>query len=458
MIILGLLVGSFLYLLRTRFRDRFLRAYGLFFLILLVYASNKAAYGVSPDMAESAFSPLSLVRWGLLAVLFLVAVRMKTPPGFRPDILLAGLSGLLLGHMLLSSTYAENFNYSFYRALSFTLLAIACLVGATFYLHRAEHCVQYYRFHYYAAWIAIVPMLLLHLAGLGRFGVTIIMGQYAGMFGNQNMYGTFSALIMPYVIFHWRIVARTKREKWIDVALIALIFVGLYFSRSRNGFISCLLGMATYYFVINLQSRLKIVAATVCLALAFIAVPTLQEDLTEFIRKGSTPSEFGGVSSQFIEEKRYEMWRGVLPLFWKEKLTGYGFASSHLLVFPFTKDEEAGRALHNSYLEIFGDLGLPGLTLLLLILARVGSKAIWLVRSRGEFFERNINAVLIAVFVAGSFNAFFESWMFSVGNLISLMYWGPAAGVVARWAWRPMAAAHPRHGPLAARPELSYVR
>ena len=107
------------------------------------------------------------------------------------------------------------------------------------------------------------------------------------------------------------------------------------------------------------------------------------------------------------------------------------------MVFPFTEDKEAGRAVHNSYLEAFGDLGLPGLVLLLLLLYSVGTKALALLRRRGEYLERNINAVFIAVFVAGSANAFFESWMFSVGNLAALLYWGAAAGIVARWAFRP---------------------
>lgn len=52
--------------------------------------------------------------------------------------------------------------------------------------------------------------------------------------------------------------------------------------------------------------------------------------------------------------------------------------------------------------------------------------------------------VFIAIFVAGSANAFFESWMFSVGNLTSLMYWVPVAGVVARWAFRPESVREPQ--------------
>jgi hypothetical protein len=455
MIVLILLVGSVLYLLKTRFTDTFMRGYGLFFLILLVYASNKAAYGIPDSMSEGAFSPLSLVRWGLLGVLFIVSMRMKRPPNFRLDVPLAAISVLLVADMLLSSTYAENFNYSFYRALSFVLLAISVMTGAVFYLSRAENCVKFFKFHYYIVWITIVPILLIHLAGFDGLGVTMIMGQYAGIFGNQNMYGTFSALVVPYVLFHWRTVAQTRRDRWIDAGLLVLIFVGLWVSRSRNGFTSCLIAIGAYFFVINLQSRVKVVAAAVCVALALLVVPTFQSDLREFLRKGSKQENTFG--SQFVEEKRYEMWVGVWPLFWKEKLTGYGFASSHLLVFPFTKDEAAGRALHNSYLEIFGDLGLPGLILLLLILYRVAMKTVRLVNYRGQPLERNINAVFIAVFVAGSFNAFFESWMFSVGNLTSLLFWGPVAGVVARWASRPVALPE-MHREVPVKSELRYAR
>ncbi len=211
MIVLALLVGSILWLLRYKFQDRFLRAYGLFFLILLVYASNKRGYGISDAMSEGAFSQLSLVRWALLIVLFVVCMRMKRPENFRTDVPLAALVILLVADVLYSATYAENFNYSFYRGLSFAFLALSMLTGAAIYFHSAENCVRFFRFHYLIGWITLVPMLLLHIVGLNSLGVTIIMGQYAGLFGNQNMYGTFSALLTPYIVFHWRVVAQTRK-------------------------------------------------------------------------------------------------------------------------------------------------------------------------------------------------------------------------------------------------------
>ena len=439
-LVLIAIVGCFIWLFLYRFRDNFLRAYGFFFLILIIYATNKAYYGISAEMSESTFSPLSLVRWAALIFFAWYSWRIRFPANYRVDVALSMIVGLLLGDMLLSSLYAENFSYSFFRAISFGLLAYAVMKGMTAYILSSANCVRFFQLKYYTAWIMLAPAMIILLSGFG-YGITIIMNQYAGFFGNQNMFGTFSALMTPYVLFHWRVISQKKWEKWADVLLLLVILAGLWFSNSRNGMISCVIAVTVYFFVVNLQNRIKIVLASACLLLVLSISQTLKSDLVSFVRKGTDKSaQVTDFVSQMSEEERFKMWSGVWPLFWKQKLTGYGFASSHLLVFPFTRDEEAGRALHNSYLEIFGDLGLPGFILLLLLFYQVAVKSISLIQQRGEYLERNINAVFISVFVAGSANALFESWMFSVGNLTSLLYWVPVAGVVARWVWSPVAA------------------
>lgn len=436
--VLIIILGCYLWLFRYRFREGFLRAYGFFFLILIIYATNKAYYGISAEMSEGAFSPLSLVRWGSLALLTWSSWRLKPSGKYRVDVELGVIVTLLLCDMLVSSLYAESFSYSFFRSISFVLLAFSVMKGMTTYLFSSENCVRFFQLKYYTAWIMLVPAIIMLLSGLG-YGITIIMNQYAGFFGNQNMFGTFSALITPYVLFHWRVVAQKKWAKISDIILLLVILMGLWFSNSRNGMSSCVVAVAVYFFVVNLQNRIKIIAAAVCLLLVLSVSATLKSDLVSFVRKGTDKSiQVTDFTSQMTEEERFKMWAGVWPLFWRQKLTGYGFAASHLLVFPFTRDEEAGRSLHNSYLEIFGDLGMPGLILLLLLLYRVAGKGVLLIQHKGSYLERNINAVFIAVFAAGSANAFFESWMFSVGNLTSLMYWVPVAGVVARWAWSPI--------------------
>src|SRR5262245_11530 len=437
-LVLIIFLVVFLLILRFRAGDHFLRAYGMFFLILVVFASNKEYYGIPPSFSEGIYSELSLIRWGLLCYLIWHTLNLLKPAAFRIDVMLGTSVALLLIDMMFSSVYAESLSYSFMRSLSFALLAVVISRGLAVYLFSSINCLRFFQIKYYTAWIVLAPLLVMYLSGID-YGVTIIMEQYAGFFGNQNMFGTFSAMITPYVLFHWRVVAQKKWEKSVDLCLLLVILMGLYFSKSRNGMITCLITIVVYFFVINFQSRIKLFIIGSFLIIALAISPVLNTDLIQFIRKGMSTSPYvTNLSSQLVEERRYEIWSGVWPIFWKQKLSGYGFASSHLFVFPFTKDGEAGRTVHNSYLEIFGDLGLPGLILLLIILFRIGLKTIILTFQPGEPLERHINAVFIALFVAGSINAFFESWMFSVGNLISLFYWGSVAGIVARWARRPV--------------------
>lgn len=430
-------LAAFFWMFRTRFKDRFLRAYGFFFLILLVYSSNKEYYGIGPSLSESALSPMSLLRWALMGLLIWQALKTSKPAGFRNDTILSATVVALLGLMTVSCVYAEEPSYSLLRSVSFLLFAFGLMTGLVYYLYSSVNCLEFFRFHYYTAWVVLAPFVVLLFSGIG-YGVTILMGQYAGFFGNQNALGAFSAMITPFVLFHWRVIARKGREKWMDIGLLLVIFVGLYLSRSRNGTLCFLIAVITYFFIVNLESRVMILISGALIVTAFLVFPPLQTDLISFVRKGTDKSaQVTDLGSQLTEERRYEMWSGVWPKFWKQKLTGYGFAQSHLMVYEFTEDKEAGRSLHNSYLEMFGDLGLPGLLLLLLLLLRVGSKSVSVILLPVDPLERQISAVFIAGFAAGSANAFFESWMFSAGNLLTLMYWASLTGVVARTSCQP---------------------
>jgi O-antigen ligase len=439
MIVAGVLFLTMAWVLAYRLKDRFIRAYGAFFLVLLFFIVNKGPLGDMSFFSQDASSPISLLRWLTLVILVVVALRERKPKTMRVDVALGALAGLFLLDVLVSTTYAEDLRYSFLRALSFVLLAVAILSGFVYYLHWRTSCLQFIRLHYYVALALLPTAMLLHLTGLHRFGAAVVMGQYAGPFNNQNLFGIFSALITPYVLFHWRMETRQRWQWWLDAGLLATIFIGLWLSNSRGGLSATLISVTVYFFIINLESRLKIIVVTLCAAVIFTAFPNLQSGITSFIRKDTAErAQVKNVAEQIYEERRFSIWAGVFPLYWKEKMTGYGFASSNLLTFAFTTDKEAGRHVHNSYLELFGDLGLPGIVLLLLILYRVGTHGFSLMQRRGNYLQRNLNAVFVAVFAAGAFNAVFESWMFSVGNLISLLFWAPVAGIVAQWAWRPL--------------------
>ncbi|MBO0797296.1 MAG: O-antigen ligase family protein [Blastocatellia bacterium] len=442
MIIGAFVIISIVWLLIRRYHEKFIRAYGLFFLVLLFFVMNKGEGNQIDEFSEGVFSPLSMLRWISLGWLLWVSLRTPRPDGHRSDAALWLLGGLLLADILISTFYAEDFSYSFMRATSFIILAAAIPLGFFRHLYWRLNCIRFFRLHYYIAWCLLVPAMLLHLAGLHNFGVSVIMGSYAGPFANQNMFGIFSAFTVPYVLFHWHVEARGMLMQKLDAILLAILVIGLWLSNSRSGMLACITAVAIYYFVINTKNRLKILAAAACLVLGLLVFSDVRHEVMRFVRKDTVErAEVTDLSSQFYQERRYELWSNILPLYWEKKMRGYGFAMSHQLTLPFSGNRYSPRHAHNSYIELFGDLGLPGLILLLLVLYLVSLRSIALIQRSGGYLQRNINAVFIAIFISGTINAFFESWMFSAGSILSLMFWGPAAGVIAQWVWEPATAA-----------------
>jgi O-antigen ligase len=438
MIVAGVLLATLGWLLIYRLTDRFIRAYGVFFLVLLFFVVNKGPLSELAFFSAEATSPISLLRWLTLGVLVGLALHVRKPDTMHLDVVFGILMSLFLLDILVSTTYAEDRGYSLMRALSFVFIGLTVLYGFPRYLFWRTNCLPFIRFHYYIALCLLPTAMILYLTGFRQYGAGVIMNQYAGPFSNQNLFGIFSALITPYVLFHWRMEATTRLIWWLDAGLLLVIFTGLWLSNSRGGMLATLIASTSYFFIISLESRLKIVALAICLAVFLIVFPNLQSSVISFIRKDTIErAEVKNVQEQFQEERRYSMWAGVFPIYWKEKMTGYGFASSHLQLFPFSGDKEAGRHVHNSYLELFGDLGLPGISLLLLIVLRTAWCAMKLTQRSENYLQQNINATFIAIFLAGTTNAFFESWMFSVGNIISLIFWVPIAGILAQWASRP---------------------
>ena len=86
MLVTLITIAGMLGLLIYRFREPFMRAYGMFFLILLFYVLNKGGEGEVNDLSGGTFSPLSLARWGLLGILLIIAIRLPKPEGLRAEV------------------------------------------------------------------------------------------------------------------------------------------------------------------------------------------------------------------------------------------------------------------------------------------------------------------------------------------------------------------------------------
>lgn len=421
-----LLLGASFLALRRKARSHYFRAYGVLFLVLLIFASNKAAFGLPYTWWANTFSPLSNLRWMLLAVVSIFAV-VSAPRvrAIRRNPVWIPLGGLAL-LMFASTLYSPDPGYTFLRAMSVSLLVFGLTWGLSQYLVLWRHCLEHIELQYWFAWLALFPLFALYLIGLQPHPVMDHLGRFQGIFGNVNTLGAFAALVAPLSIHQWQ-VGRTRLNRRIALMFLVGLVMMIWFSGSRGALLAFVAGAGTYFLVVESRKRWATAAVSLAIGIAVLAFPTVSSGTRTFFQKG-------GQVTRIEEERRYEMWSGVMPAFMESKWTGYGFGAAKREVFAYTTDEEAGRAIHNSYLEMFGDLGLPGLALLLWALGIIVAQALGLARRGGTPFERNLAATYVAMVAAGSVNAVVESWMFSVGNVLSMMFWASATGIVARWS------------------------
>src|SRR5262245_4199169 len=96
MLVALITIAGLVGLLLFRFRERFMRAYGSFFLMLLLYVLNKGGESQVDELAAGTFSPLSLARWSCLGFLLVIAIRLPRPEGIRADVPLTVLVSLFL--------------------------------------------------------------------------------------------------------------------------------------------------------------------------------------------------------------------------------------------------------------------------------------------------------------------------------------------------------------------------
>ena len=82
-------------------------------------------------------------------------------------------------------------------------------------------------------------------------------------------------------------------------------------------------------------------------------------------------------------------------------------------------------AWHNSFVQVAVDLGFPGLVVVLLGLGGMVCKTLGLMKLDVRMLGAGgvLMAALGGIFFGGMVNACFESWLWSVGNMVMLVFW-----------------------------------
>ncbi len=227
----------------------------------------------------------------------------------------------------------------------------------------------------------------------------------AGPFlGNGNDFALSLNLILPLAIFF----VSYERKRWLKTIALFLTCVftmGIFLTQSRGGILA-FAGMALF---LVFTSRHKIYAMAILIIAAiflYFAFPNASDRMQTLRNYQEEPSARG----------RLDAWKASIKMAYDKPLTGVGignFAPAYGIIYrpQDAYHQYSWVVAHSMYFEILGELGLPGIIFLLLILFI----SYWdnlvsysLIRFRNNYedirkFPVFLSAILISFMIGGAF-------------------------------------------------------
>lgn len=387
---------------------------GLIFLMLMLFTYMGSFFAFGRWYVDGG-------RWVPLGVLCLYAMN---PPKPLPGSFAGGavkLAGLFFASFaLISSVWSSQKSfYTFARGVSVVLLAVFLFYSLWPRLRRVADYCGLVSILYRAAWIMVLACAFLYVAARGS-AVRPYTGAFQGLFGNPNMLGMVFAVLTPVCVARFFV-----KKTPFSAALPFVTVVMILMSQSRAGLVGAFFGtaafLACYY-----GRRVWIVAGVMLLVmLPYTAIqqgPSMFDQAEQDFMRGETSiSEFGS--------GRYGLWMFAFERFKNRPFTGYGFGTGGDVYLP---SGEPFR-YHSSFSQIAVELGVVGLMYFAMPMMYAGFLvAKYHFVSVGNAHARAAIGGLMGGWLGGAMNSFFESWLFSVGNIAALLAWMCfAAGVKA---------------------------
>ena len=262
-------------------------------------------------------------------------------------------------------------------------------------------------------WIVIAGNILTVVDGFDIPDLGIIQqredGRLGGPMGESNQYGAFLAFTVPAVIaLYWD----PRVRKVIAIPAILISVLALLVASSRGSFVGLVVGGLFSAFFLRAYISMRQVAFGAIAASVFLVVmfylllnTQLAGDLVERFMDKATAGDTATISSG-----RTVIWQTALSRMLEHPstlLTGYGFNAYDYMGFRFNS--------HNTFLNVFYNLGLPGLVFYVAIIYNIVAQcrrgiaaATGSVRAHLIAFVFGYSALYVSLF----FVDLYAPWMF----------------------------------------------
>ena len=370
---------------------------------------------------------LEIARWPIFLILVLLSAYLAQKQKLLINPVVLGLSLIALYSMM---TSLASYYPSVSLLKSITLLILAGLilflplVIERLYPHIGikEYILRI--FLYLAIAVVISNTIYYLLRPFSTVGFhssgSLLGGRFRGWFVTPNGIGAI------YGIFFLPILAFALRKYKMGYAKLGLFFVfilaaiQLVASQSRAGIMA---GIASLLVLIlgprKWGSRILLVSLIVLMALV-IYIPSPGDNLIQrFIYRNEIELQGSG---------RLPIWIATWERFLARPLFGSGLGVSETdSVMDSIAFTTGGYSIEkgNSYLAALEELGLVGVLLIVAILLAPILKACWKGFNNNNLSRssNSSNLVIIAIVIAGLFNATFEAWLLSAGGILGFSFW-----------------------------------
>ena len=412
--LVGALVGGIFALIVGRLFFRSTYSF-LLFITLFVLAGGSAGIPWLRGYCKGA------LRW---VMLFLLAAVGLLPSGHRPrsrhggGVILAVFA--FVGFTFFSCFYSIWRGYSFPRAISFAVVAVAAYVGVFKYAADQRGLRDLMDALYKLAFVIVGLSFLLIVRPMQSVGV-----RAAGFFTNPNSLGIYCGMLLPLVIFrYWEKKRNGERRRLVTLGLaLALAFL-IFMSGSRGAFIGSVLACGFLIMILyGGGAAIGVVMVGVIGVLAVIASPALRERVQEKTAHLVRAERLATLTH------RTELWAKAKPYIIEKPFFGSGFGVSRWIFYADVMDlsdlnpeELYYTTLHSMHIQILVDLGLIGLVFLWLLMFYVPLQGVRLLIQKDSTTERALAAAFCAGVSVALLDTFVHGWLYSAGSALCLLF------------------------------------
>ena len=381
----------------------------LFFALLFVIPLStefEVTATLSTDLPDE---PLMLLLMGCLVVLFLLKPQL-IPVELRKSSLVLLLL-LQLVWLLMTVFFSHEVWLSIKYCLAKAWFIMAFVVGGLFFLRTKEDFALASKALIFAMLIPVLYSLLQH-AGKG-FTFESINATLSPFFRNHVNYSALLVCLSP-VLLLWYQFSTKRLRKWI-VAVMVVFFIALFFAYSRGAWL-CLLSGTVTWIAIKKRFLLSLIFTALLAAAVALFLLVQDENYMKFAPDFNTTRQHFDLNEHLEATytlkdmstmERFYRWIAGVKMVNEEKLKGYGpntfttyYKEYTVAAFKtWVSNNEEKSSVHNYFLLISIEQGLPALFILLALLICMFTIAVKAYHTLNDPFERSL-AITAAVILS----------------------------------------------------------